>query len=757
MLRQLPSQWPRMPRPSVAAAAAIAASAALISAALIPALSASASTQVRQSATAPAVVKAIGPAARSTRVVLLNGDRLSVAPAAGGSLATVLAHPDQVPLWTLHLAGSTYDIPIDAVPYLGHGLDPSLFNLSLLTRIESHGRLPVRLSFTGQHPDLPGITITRWGVDTASGYLTAQSARAFGAALARQFRAGHATGNYRSASLFGGATISLAGVAVPQPVQPAYPMHTVTVTATNERGKPDSGDEVLLINADNAQIFGDPDEAFNIFDHGSAKYSLPAGHYWAVADFFQVLKRSFSQRMVVLPQFTVGSGKSTVPLAAKSANSEVQISTPRPASNDLDFWTVVRFGLHHNLSATGTLTFGSPLWISPTTKKPSSGSIQSSLTAQLASPKHVKGVPYAYSLDFIGPMGVIPTQHWVASPATLATVTNRYYLDAKSSAFWATGGGDLLQLETGTLTGAISTFPVPGLQTQYLTGSKSIAWQTQFFSFNGAGQVDSFHTLVADKNATETWNQYPLHVQPEVQLLSGPLGAALPQVPSAFAADNYLWLIAAPFSDNDSQYGHIGGNFANASFTVTDNGHRLARGRYDEFLRVKLPAAQASSVIAFHLQATASNPLTQLSPATNTTWTMHLNTSQVKIPNSWVCASADFSLIRHCAIQPLLALDYQVQGLALTGVDPSGPQRVDVTVGHIALANASAITSVSAQVSWDQGLFWQSAAVTRTGAGQYAVSFNPPPGVDVSLKLTATDAAGNSVSETITNAYAVGP
>src|SRR6266700_1645499 len=49
------------------------------------------------------------------------------------------------------------------------------------------GRLPVRVSYHGRVPALPGVILTHAAGGTADGYLTAASAAAFGAALQRQF------------------------------------------------------------------------------------------------------------------------------------------------------------------------------------------------------------------------------------------------------------------------------------------------------------------------------------------------------------------------------------------------------------------------------------------------------------------------------------------------------------------------------------------------------------------------------------------
>jgi hypothetical protein len=750
VLRQVPRHRPRPGRAAIAITAAV-----LVSAAALPALAASPAAQVPATPAAAALPAGFGSASVSTPVLLINGDRLSVRSLAGRSVSAITAAPDHEPLWTLHLGPATYAIPVDAVPYLGRGLDVSLFDVPLLKRLESGGRLPVRLSYDGATPAVPGITITGASDGAATGYLTATSARVFGRALARQFAAGHAAGSYGAAGIFAGVNIGLAGAAVPAPVRPQFPMHTVTVTASNISAKPDNGDEVLLLNADDWETFGDPNEAFNVFYHGSAKFSVPAGHYWALADFITQLKNTFSQRMVVLPQFTVEGDSTTVRVAARAASSEVTFNTPRPATTATVNWTILRYGLHGSPASSGTIAVFGPLWISPTTAKPSAGTIQSYTAAQLFSAAK-KGTPYLYNLDFTGPPGVVPAQHFVLTPSSLATVHERFYLNTPSQASPITLGGSLIQLTTGIQIGFGTFLNDPGLQTQYFSGGPSYVWETELFTEN-AGQSDSFHSLADGQDLTETWGQYPLRPQPYEQLLTGSLARELPQVPSAFRVGNELWFAPRPFSDSDQQFGHVGQAGYNGGYSIRQDGREISSGGYGGYVHATV--SPGPSMIRFSLSAIQQqNPLTVLSPSTYTVWTLATSAQpQAVVPLSWECATLRLTPTRRCAVQPMLTLNYQVSGLGLNGVAPAGQQQISVSVGHIQLARAAAIVSAVALVSWDNGQFWYPASVTATGEGSYRVTFNPPAGVNVTLRFVASDAAGGSISETITDAYAVGP
>jgi hypothetical protein len=51
------------------------------------------------------------------------------------------------------------------------------------------------------------------------------------------------------------------------------------------------------------------------------------------------------------------------------------------------------------------------------------------------------------------------------------------------------------------------------------------------------------------------------------------------------------------------------------------------------------------------------------------------------------------------------------------------------------------------------GRTWQRAQVRAAGADHFGVTFTAPPSAKVSLRVIATDRAGNSLSETILRAY----
>jgi hypothetical protein len=757
----------RLPRRSASlplAGLAVLTAAGLACASGLPALAASGPGA--RAGAPPGAVRSLSLASPVRRLLLINGDRLMVRTSAAGRLAVGLraaARPDAIN--SLRFGGQTLEIPAAALPYLGRGLSPSLFSLAGLEKAESGGRLPVEVAFTGRRPAIPGLTITRSGPGHADGYLTAASARVFGAGLWRQFAADHARGSYGTDGLFGhGVSIALAGApltAARPAARPSFRLHTLTVRGTNLRGKPDNGDEVFITSADNIQRFDGLQETSNFFYRGSMKFSLPAGHYWAFASFTNFNGRRPSLRFVVLPQFTVAGRPSAVRVSERSASSEVTMRTPRPATEQQEGFEVVRGARTGSPYTYAWSWAGFSAWVSPTTRKPTVGTLNAYSTGTFSSPGRA-ATHYAYNLDYPGPAGIVPAQHFTVSSATLGAVTEHYYQDVPTrDAGWVAFGGTAAQL-------AFEFQPViqlrmPQVQTQYFSAGRSLLWSLQTLTnlnqFAG-GDNDIYRWFSGGQAESQNWNAFPLHPAPATTL-GGP-SAVFPTLPSALRIGNSLSLGFTPFSDN--QFGHAGpGFYGNGSalvagrYAVDQNGRKIASGNaLNGIPDIRLSGRP--SVVRFSLSANRYSSFFQLSSGSQTVWSWPTaRDASARVPRAWFCTfdNRTGKLVRQCAVQHLMTLSYQVQGMSMTGQARPGPQVVDVSAGHIQLGGAAKITGATAQVSFNDGDSWFPAHVTALGGGRFKVAFSAPAGVDVTLRVGASDAAGGSISETIVRGYGV--
>ena len=775
-----PSAWQFNARIRIAAAAAALAAAVtgIVAAPSVAAPSSAAGPARPASAVHPANAVHLANKAQPKSILLLNGDRLIIdgtstdVKLAGSGFAAAVTE--------LRLAGRQYAVPDAALPFLGHGLDLSLFDTAARP---GGSTLAVRITYSGAVPRLPGVTIARAAGGVATGYLTASGAVTFGAALARQFAADHGAASYGTDGLFGGGVwISAADGAVAHaapkvpgqtPTSPRFPMHTVTVHGLTMAGHPDTGDLVFLYNATNNEIYGDPYEDPSFFYHGSAKFSVPAGQYWALAWITTVNKKGIPTdlRTVLLPRLVI-KGNATITMRARSATSELTFATPKPTTILGSTVQLVASDKHGDFEDFGLIGGpGFPEWFSPTTQRLASGTLSEFVSAWLTGPASGPSAPDTapdmYAGIFQNTSGLIGSQRFALPAASLATVHAVYASDVPTTggvslaAF--TGGGGSSPVGTASL---IAPVAVPARVTEHLLTGPGVYWQDQYFqsmSALGAGQSDVPRSLAARSVTTQDWNVYPLHTPLDS---NGPASAGgASAVPlSATRVGRMLALNMNPFTDSTA--GHVGTGYAqgifgsigtiSGSYLIDANGAKVASGKISSMIfsgaffdDVKLPAAP--STVSFTLGAKRTGPLFPLSTQVTDTWRWRsASTPVVSVPSDWYCA--DFSSA--CAVQPLLTFGYQVAHIGLDGTTPAGPAEVQISVAHQALApSPPAVTGLTVQYSLNGGASWQPAAVSGGGA-TWDAWLDATPGSYVSLRVSATDAAGGALTETITRAFA---
>ena len=117
------------------------------------------------------------PQPASSRLLLINGARAAAGADGGGPVVFPVGRGLAGAVQVVRLGSRALVIPVAAVPFVGRGLSPGLFEPGALARAERGGRLPVTLRFRDRLHAPPGVTVTRTGKGTAQGYLTAAGAR----------------------------------------------------------------------------------------------------------------------------------------------------------------------------------------------------------------------------------------------------------------------------------------------------------------------------------------------------------------------------------------------------------------------------------------------------------------------------------------------------------------------------------------------------------------------------------------------------
>ena len=732
---------------------------------------------VAQAVLASPPAGAATPSAPSASALLITGDRVAAAttpdgrdtfdiqPAAAKGVARSLVH--------LRLGGRDYEVPGTALPYLGRGLDLSLFDVKALLASQADGRVPVEVTSAAATQTIPGLGAGKRSLDGAA-------TQTFGAALARQFAEDNARGHFGGQGLFaGGTTIALAGAkqpkaAQPETAQPRSVMRTVSLDANDIAGKPADTGVGFLYNTEDGNIL-DPNENYNYFAGGTAKFSAPDGTYSALGLFWTVdADNNLTEvRFSAQPEFPV-SADTTVRVDAAKANSEVTWVTPRPALLDDNGFLFRRaaktgpaFAVDYDAGP------GVPIRVSPTTKPVRSGALQTYPYSRLISPPGL-GVPYEYQLQKVT-TGTIPRQRYVVAAKDVATIDATYYSELSTTGLRQRAGMFSFEDSGGRASHPIAT---PRHQTEYVSASPDLYWfggfskyiqPGPFQSWEG-GQYEVFHRYQPGQTLTEGWNRFPLHPAGQVALLPMDDGFT-PAIPAATRNGDAVRFTITPFSDN--QPGHTGFGYYGDSrdtitghYTITQDGKVLADGdpvptSADAFI-MQQPVGTGPSTLGLTLDAGRVGPMYLQSTATHTEWTWksgHVEGAQ--LPPALACQLVKGGPPdRACAVEPLLTLGYAVGSLRPDGSTLVGPQGLDLTVGHLQQTAASAIAGATVQFSTD-GTTWQDATVTAQGGGVFHAAFTATAsdfrGGYVSLRVTSSDAAGATVSETITRAYRISP
>jgi hypothetical protein len=109
-------------------------------------------------------------------------------------------------------------------------------------------------------------------------------------------------------------------------------------------------------------------------------------------------------------------------------------------------------------------------------------------------------------------------------------------------------------------------------------------------------------------------------------------------------------------------------------------------------------------------------------------------------------------------LMPMLTADLDVPAADASGVVPAGkPVRIDFGLRHQAGSAASAITGAKLEISYD-GRHWNPLPLRALGHGKYTTTVtHPRTAKSVDLRISATDAAGGSLSQRITHVYGLTP
>ncbi|WP_344319530.1 hypothetical protein, partial [Actinocatenispora thailandica] len=683
-----------------------------------------------------------------TVVQLPTGERVRVRRSAGRTRVSRLPG-DHSPLSVVTAGGHVYAVPPEARPYLGGALDLSLFDVAALASrghpaaaLASRGRpaaaLAVSLRFTGTRRAVPGVQVE----SATRGEL--RSPAAFGAALRAAIRRDPAGARAAGTPVPGLRRMAL-GTATATTVRPHFPMHTLTVRLTPPAGQTVLGMAVLVTDADDSRAYS---RYLPIGTDDYAKISVPAGHYLMVGNAVTAdASGGFgAEYLPIAADYAVTGDDQTVTLDANRATATAGFTTPDDSTLvSVGMDVAVTDGVHEAPPGIAYSYAAEDQVLVQPTARPVHGVLE------LDAYEHRTGAAgddYHLTAEWLH--GVPADLHRAPGRGEFATVLDTVPGDGSAGGV-SYGRGPVYP----DLRGAMEIDP-PVTATRHvdhLYGPADVRWVASVYRTVDAatGTGDGMDSTPERYRAGHRYR-----VGWFAPALGSGFAAGTPfPHPYAVACRTAGQLSLSLAGELDADPDHAGWVSAGdrtgyERVTVTADGTPVADVADSDGLTAAVPAAAHRyrieqtlhrSALGFRTAGTVHTVYTVASAAD----------AGAPLPAGWTCdaAGADPTVL------PLLALTAPLP-VSADGTVPAGPVRFVVTVRHLPGVTAVPATGVTAATSIAGGGY-RPAPVTALGHGRYRVTLPAAgSGTVVSVRLTATDAAGSTLTRTITDAYRVG-
>ena len=288
--------------------------------------------------------------------------------------------------------------------------------------------------------------------------------------------------------------------------------------------------------------------------------------------------------------------------------------------------------------------------------------------------------------------------------------------------------------------GGGGTVTLPTTRTEYFSTGGGMMWDTNLDTYQNntdgsqsllSSHHEPFAVLKPGQRLNRVWNQG----------VFGPGFRTDPPNDSQVAAKGIyrtgdtLWLLPSLFSDSASRDGYLSGSGSADHITLTSDGTTLVDSAGATGAAVNVPAGDATYTLSVTQDRSATYP----------------DLPSNGVSASWTFRSGHVDGTRNLAVSAIRFTPVLDQNNAATA---NAVIPVPFQVQHQPGSTASVTTTSDLQVSYDDGRTWVKPVAFRGGDQGLALVKNPANGY-VSLKATATDAAGDSVSETIIHAYRV--
>lgn len=336
--------------------------------------------------------------------------------------------------------------------------------------------------------------------------------------------------------------------------------------------------------------------------------------------------------------------------------------------------------------------------------------------------------PYEYDLMLPNTNQINASQTYNISPTNTAEIDASYYADAPNQL--GLDVNDALRPWTTFVFGVGRNLVHPLQRTEWVSADPNTAWwhlTWENYPFNG--EFDSAPTTYpAHSSFPQAWfNQVARPGMPAG--LTGWEDVGAP----AYREGDQFTMYLFPYVDPQQHYGFsTAGDTADTKLYQGDQ--LLGESQYAIGTFPAVPGAATYRLVSDEQR---SEPWWTYSTDVATTWTFHSTT-----------AASGRQLL------PLLQVNYGMNLNLLNQAPARTTYHFTVGIGHQDGVTGPKITSAAAWSSFDDGATWSPISLTAATPGTWlAAVANPKAAGAVSLRITATDADGNSIDQTVIRAY----
>lgn len=694
-----------------------------VAAVLCSTLAAGTATTAAAPGAAPPVAAAPAQPAQREVVTLITGDRVAVTRWADGRTgATLLPGSPSSGMRTRTYAVGAHRYVIPGTVGSEPALDPSLFDVGRIARLAARsadGSVPVEVTFRPgvRVAALPGLRLDVSGAGrTAAGTVVGR----YLPAEVEGFLASDPFDVARRISLPGGDALEPRRQSR-QAAAAGQDLRTLTVELVDGSGDPVPFGDAIVINVDDARLFG----AFVFIQDGSVRMSVPTGTY-------AVIGSGFSFAIGHDPELEVADDRTVrLDLGDATARNDVDVA----GTDRVD----IGYSYRRDAAGPGGLQAsfsGAPVRIEPAPQV-DTGTLTSGVNATLA--KRVQG-----------PDTLLGTAE--QEPGVPRDLSYRYQRDDFAAVRGSYASGDR-ERGAGTVTfpfvpgqsfGFQTIFPLPrpARRTELLLGNSEVTWTQEMFVFlefqRGfrIGTVGGPPIQVrAGQQRHVDWLAGPVHPGPVV---ASPRRAASGPTCAGCREGDEMRFALAPWTDTEPA--HAGSFFpAGGTGWVLQRGSRtIERDEGALVGRVEVPSERA----AYRLRYVVAPPSDKWSHSTRTVTEWQFSSGR----------SGDDRAL------PLLLTDYRLP-VDLRQRTDAGRFGFRLGVQHLRGSTDAPVTQVDARVRLGRVGPWVEGTARRVGPGAWRVTVPglDPGGADdwATLEVTARDRAGNRVTETVTRAFHV--